>query len=343
MFSIVALWCVVSGLGAVPVQAQRGGIAGVIVASETGEPLAHGIVSITQLGREQFTDDSGRFVLRDIPAGPRQVRVRRLGFTPAELLVQVRPGATDTVRIAMTRVVLNLSRVTVRSWPPCRNPGAPTPEADSTLFAVFEQLKFNAEQFRLLARSYPFMYTMERTMTNRMRETGRLALFWRGPQFIDSRTRWRYRPGEVIVHRGRASAFRIPTLAEIADDNFLRSHCFHYAGLDKVDSVDFVRVDLVAAEHIEKPDVNGSMYLDPQSLQIRRTVLYLSRRDKRLEYLFDMRVTTDFGEILPSIPVIVEVSSVQVMDPLVKSDLDEAYEEQRLIDFHFRGKKPGGP
>jgi hypothetical protein len=55
-----------------------------------------------------------------------------------------------------------------------------------------------------------------------------------------------------------------------------------------------------------------------------------------------MRVTTDFGEIMPSIPIVVEVNSVQVMDPEVKGDLAEAYEEQSLLEFDFRGKRPGG-
>ena len=322
--------------------AQRGAVSGVLVARETGERLAYGTVAIASLGREQFTDDSGSFFIGSLPAGRLELRVRRLGFHPATLILHVLPDVTDTLRVELQRLAVALERVTVRAWPPCANPGPPDAAHDSTLAFVFEQLRLNAEQFKLLSRSYPYTYKMSRTLTSRLRETGKLSLNYHGVMTLRSDTRREYKPGEVIRRRGRATVFLIPTLAELADDRFVRSHCYHYAGLDKVDSVDMVRIDVIASDSLEGPDVNGAMYLDPQNYQIRRTVFHLSRRDRRTRHIADMRVTTDFGEVMPSIPIIVEVSSVQAMDPEVKGDIIEAYEAQSLLDFAFRGKRPGG-
>lgn len=321
--------------------AQGGALVGRITSAATGEPLAHSIIAIAALDREQFTSDSGTFQLNGVRAGRYEMLVRRLGYKPTTVILEVREGARDSITVALDRVALVLDRVTVRSWPPCRAPGAPTAGSDSVLARVFEQVKLNVDQFRLLSREYPYRYKVSRTMTNRTRD-GKLLLLGHDVQEISSDREWDYRPGQIMRRRGRITTFRIPTLAVLADDRFLASHCFHYSGLDLLDSVPMVRIDLVASEAIESPDVNGSMYLDPTTYQIRRTVLYLSKRTRQLAYLAEMRVTTDFGEYLPSIPIIVQVNSVQVMDPEADGDLAEAYDEMELMEFTFRGRRPGG-
>jgi len=102
-----------------------------------------------------------------------------------------------------------------------------------------------------------------------------------------------------------------------------------------------IRIDVVAADRIKEPDVNGSIYLDPFTYQVRRTVLRLSRPIKQMKDVTDLEVTTNFREIMPSIPVIAEVYSVQALDPMSLSAFDTAYEEQHLIGFRFLKGKPG--
>ena len=325
-----------------PAHAQGGAIIGTVVAAESGERLAYANIVAPTLQHEDFANDSGEFRLGNLQQGRLELRIRRLGFQPATIIVHVLAGETQRIDVVLRRLAITLDQVVVRSWPPCRAPGAPSAEADPTFAAIFEQLRLNAAQYRLLSRQYPYTYTMTSTLTHRRRGSDRLELSGRNVLVIHSAARWDYKPGEVIRRRGRSASFRIPTLAELSDDRFVSAHCFHYAGLDMVDSVEMLRIDLVAAESIDAPDVNGSMYLDRQSFQVRRTVLFLTGRDDRLRHLAEMRVTTDFGEIIPSIPIVVEVNSVQVIDPEVKGDLDEAYETQSLIDFRFRGRKPGG-
>ena len=98
---------------------------------------------------------------------------------------------------------------------------------------------------------------------------------------------------------------------------------------------------MVAADRIKDPDVNGTIYLHPETFQVRRTILRLSRPHKNLTDMTDLDVITTFEEIMPSISIVGHVRSVQTMTPTAKIDFEAAYEEQRLISFQFLRKKPG--
>jgi hypothetical protein len=321
--------------------AQTGSLTGVIVSNDTGEPLAYSVVALPRLGRERFTTDSGVFFFSDLPVGPVQLRVRRLGYTPAEVTFDVRAGAFDTLRIRLSRIALQLGSVTVRAYPPCREPGPPPADIDSTLAIVFSQLRMNAEQYRLLAESHPFYYAMQKVRSRRLKTTGQVRIDGLELVRIDSKAAWRYRPGAVLSRQRGAYYFHIPTLVDLADAAFLSNHCFHYGGVEEINGVDLVRIDVVAAHHIRDPDVNGSMYLDPQNYQIRRTLLRLSRRSQQMRDIMDFEVITEFQEIMPSIPVIAQVWSVQSIDPKARGDYDTGYEEQRLVAFEWLAAKPG--
>jgi len=52
-----------------------------------------------------------------------------------------------------------------------------------------------------------------------------------------------------------------------------------------------------------------------------------------------METVTEFFEVLPSIPVISKVHSVQVISPA--SIYSETYEDQRTVNIKFRNRKPG--
>jgi len=316
-------------------------LAGVIVSRQTREPLAHSIVTIVPEGPSQFTNDSGVFVFRQLSAGPVQLRVRRLGYAPFDTTVIVRGVADETVRLAIPRVAVTLASVTVQAFPACTTPGAPRAEDDSTLAATFVQLRLNAEQFRLLTEQYPFAYEMQTTKARKHRQTGQTYIVARDTLRFERKARSSYRPGQVIARRGTSYFVAIPTLIEIGDPAFVRSHCFHNGGMETLDDGDFLRMDLVASEAIKSPDVNGSILLDPETFQIRRTVLRLSRRPDQIRDLVDMEITTDFEEVMTSIPIISHVFSVQTMDTQRKLAFDVAYEEHRLLKFEFLFAKPG--
>jgi protocatechuate 3,4-dioxygenase beta subunit len=81
---------------------ERGIVSGTLT-GEGAKPMAGAIVSIAGVP-EVRSDDSGRFVMRDVPAGTRQIDVRAIGAAPVTAIVDV--AASDT-----TNVVLELGRV----------------------------------------------------------------------------------------------------------------------------------------------------------------------------------------------------------------------------------------
>jgi Carboxypeptidase regulatory-like domain len=320
-----------------------GTIVGVVVARESGEVLPHSIVVVPSLDVRRFSSDSGTFVLRDVPAGSHLVQIRRLGYAPTEVTVAVRAGARDSVRIELTRVAVKLAPVQVRADPPCTTPGLSAIK-DSALSTVLTQLRMNGEQYRLLTEAYPFVYGHER-MFVRALKSGETRTDVVDTVLIQSKNAWRYRPGHILTREGNRRRgtlfFNLPTLADFADPLFLDNHCFSDGGIDRVDDRELIRIEVVASSRIKNPDVNGSMFLDPRTFQIRRSVLRLSRNPK-VNGMTGLEVTTLFQEALESVPIITQVYSVQTFDERDRRrDFVALYEHHRMVTFTFLGARPG--
>lgn len=332
-----------------PSVASSGTIVGFVTMKDGGLPLPYSVVSAQGIGRERFTNEAGEFVLAGLPAGTVTLRVRHVGYTPAELPVTVRAGAADTVRVVLTHIAVRLLAVQVRGYPECKNPGPPKPSSDSAFATVFDQLRQNAEQYRLLTREYPFNFAVERIMSTADSD-GTMHMESVDTLVLRSVDEWTYRPGDVVTReRARSPLARgglmlnLPTLASFADDAFLANHCFYNGGLEVVDGVDLLRVDFVAASRIRDPDVDGSMYLDPVNFQIRRSLLHLSKLPRGVAGLTGVDATTLFGEILPSVPVIAAVSSVNHLETGGRHPTGpvRAFEDQRLVAVTFLKGRPG--
>ncbi|HEX7938345.1 MAG TPA: carboxypeptidase regulatory-like domain-containing protein [Gemmatimonadaceae bacterium] len=335
----VCTFCVLTLAFAGQVCAQSGGIAGIVVARSTGEALPYSIVEIEGTAFSVFANDSGRFAFRGVATGLHVLHVRRLGFTPADVSVQVQTGAADTLTVSLDHVAVQLGGVTVRAFPPCTAPGPPA-ASDSALTTIFEQVKLNARQYKYLAEHYPFDQVVEVHKTRKLRGS-KDALLGEPLHNVTyhSTDKRQYAPGGILKRRGRDWYFEIPELIDVAEPSFINAHCWHYAGVDTIDDVEHYRVDIVAADTLPDADVNGSFYINSRSFQIRRSVLHFSRRPSQVKSVESMETTTEFFEVLPSIPVISKVRSVQVIDP--SSLYSETYEDQRTIDIKFRNRKPG--
>jgi hypothetical protein len=317
-------------------------VVGIVIARGSGEPLAHSIVALPALGRERFATDSGVFSFAELPSGPMALRVRRLGYVMQDTIVTIGAQSSDTIRIELTRVALQLGGITVSAPPPCVNPGPVSARADATLSVILNQVRLNAEQYRMLTEQYPFDYTMDIIRSSRLKTDGQTRIDSRRSfRYQAAKANWKYRPGRVVTRRGVDYMLHIPTLVDFADKDFLAHHCFHFAGNARVEDEDLIRVDVVASERIRDPDVNGTIYLDARTFQVRRTVFRLSRVTKQIRPTTDFEITTDFREILPSIPLISTVQSVERLDPDTEIAFDVAWETQKLAGFEFLKGKPG--
>jgi carboxypeptidase family protein len=326
--------------------ATQGVIVGLVTVKDGASPLGYSVVSIQSLGRERFADAQGEFRFVDLPVGPLRVRVRHVGYVPVDVSVTVHGGGVDTVNVALTHIVVRLSTVQVRGYPECKNPGAPAAADDSSFATVFDQLRQNADQYRLLTSEYPFTFAVERMMAT-ARYDGQIKMDQVDTLSLASVAQWKYKPGSVVTAEGRffrrTFILNLPTLVSFADTVFIANHCFYNGGLETVDGKELLRVDFIAASRIRDPDVDGAMYLDPTSFQIRRSLLHLSKIPRGVTGLAEVDVTTLFGEIFPSVPVIAAVSSVNQF----KTDRPQfdtpvrGLEEQRLIAVNFLKTRPG--
>jgi hypothetical protein len=224
----------------------------------------------------------------------------------------------------------------------CEHPGPPEPHADAALSAAFQQLRMNANQYLALVTTYPFVYSLRRSFGRIKRDNARI-LEDSDSIDISGVPQWTYKPGRVVVpnpepERG-ALFMHLPTMDVFADSVFIANHCFHNGGVEQVeDGQSYFRIDFVAASSLRTSDYEGSIYLDLESLIVRRTILRLTRLPP-IRYLQGLEATTDFIEVAPSIPVINSVYSKHVFGR--GAFFPEIFEEQKLIGIRFVQARPG--
>lgn len=63
--------------------AVGGGVVGTVTDAVSGAPISGAVVALRDLDRTVVSDARGRYILRDVAAGPQHVSVRRIGFARA--------------------------------------------------------------------------------------------------------------------------------------------------------------------------------------------------------------------------------------------------------------------
>jgi iron complex outermembrane recepter protein len=112
--ALSAMFVLALGAVAFPALAQgRGSIRGIVTDENTHAPVAGARVSVQTPARVSVTEERGRYLLRDLPAGRYLVTVTAIGRQPAQREVAVAAGEAATADIAMHRGPLLLSSVIV--------------------------------------------------------------------------------------------------------------------------------------------------------------------------------------------------------------------------------------
>lgn len=94
---------------ALPLAAQTGTVRGTITSAVTAGGIPRATVEAG--GRRAVTDDSGRFAIGDVPAGPVRVRAAALGHREASVMVRVAPGAITEVALTLEAAPIRLADV----------------------------------------------------------------------------------------------------------------------------------------------------------------------------------------------------------------------------------------
>ena len=265
-------------------------LTGTVVDALSGAPIALALVTMPTADRSVLTGVDGRYRFTDLPAGMYTVRVRQIGFAPAELVVRVldlpappppRTGtdaaARDAFDIRLTRIAVRLDTAYVHGRAgdgACRGRGWASLEGAHPQVAVlFGELRANAERYRLLADRFPLEYRIQRA--ERFALSSGSAFTQRTDTLLRrSDVRRPYEPGRVF---DRAPAFaaasgtatvpvgaevRVPGFSEMASHAFQAHHCFRYAGVQMFGTRIYYRVDFAPTADLIGPDVEGSLYVD---------------------------------------------------------------------------------
>jgi len=94
------------------VHAQRRTVNGV-VRDSAGAPIPEADVSIPVAHLLTRTDNSGAFALTRVEPGQTELTVRRLGYVPQSLQIDVRPNNSDTLVVVLTAQAFELQGVAV--------------------------------------------------------------------------------------------------------------------------------------------------------------------------------------------------------------------------------------
>src|SRR5436189_2024214 len=96
-----------------PLAAQTGSVEGTVTAAATREPVVGAEVTIAGSTLGVRTGSDGRFALRNVPAGPREVRVLAIGYRLATLRLTVSADQVNQTSVQLTPSVLQLDAVVV--------------------------------------------------------------------------------------------------------------------------------------------------------------------------------------------------------------------------------------
>ena len=112
-----------------PAAAQSTGtLTGRVLDAETEGPLPGVNVVVPALDRGAVTDSTGRFVLREVPAGTHQVQARFVGYASTTRTVQVKSGEAVQLRIRLSSASVEMRGIQVTAL-------SPNPEPTETLDA----------------------------------------------------------------------------------------------------------------------------------------------------------------------------------------------------------------
>lgn len=113
----LATWVALVAIGAIggvsSADAQQGTVTGRIAASDTGQPLSGAQVFIPELDIGTISGEDGRYRLADVPVGEQIIRVRMLGYRPADRQITVTTDGVEGVDFLLPVSAVGLEEVVV--------------------------------------------------------------------------------------------------------------------------------------------------------------------------------------------------------------------------------------
>ncbi len=92
---------------------QTGTVTGAVVNGETGEPMSNVQISVTGTGLGSITNNDGRFLILNVPAGTHEVVAQLIGFAERRQTVTVTAGQSLVVNLTLYAQAVELEGVVV--------------------------------------------------------------------------------------------------------------------------------------------------------------------------------------------------------------------------------------
>ncbi len=89
-------------------------VAGTVRDAETGRPVEHALVALTDLDRSASTDSHGRYTLPDVSPGPHHITVRFIGYAPRTLHALVPREGSLEIDVVLQPAPTRLAPIEVR-------------------------------------------------------------------------------------------------------------------------------------------------------------------------------------------------------------------------------------
>lgn len=116
---MIRLLCLITLLtsGSAALAANTGIIRGTVL-TETGVPLKDAQIMVRQTNLGAVSSDSGKFEIRQVPSGYRQVIAQMTGFRTGYQTIYIRPDSVTTADFELTEVVIPLPGISVEDSMP---------------------------------------------------------------------------------------------------------------------------------------------------------------------------------------------------------------------------------
>jgi hypothetical protein len=270
-------WWKICLLPALLLAASRGRaqvVHGQTVLRPNGEPAPGVVVELLDSAGaapvvRAFSDERGRFLLRDAGRGRFILRAMRIGLRP--LHVPIILGAADTsVVLDMVPVPLSLPPVVARDERSCNTRpdsglalGSLWNDAESALLAASITRSSPDYQFAVVDYTRDFDFTtreLDAVAFKDIRSSGARA--WTSVPPSQLR-----RHGFVVIGRDSAT-FIAPDIETLVSRDFVESHCFELAS-HRVASDTSIGIDFTPAGALTHPEVRGTIWLDRATHELR--------------------------------------------------------------------------
>ena len=96
-----------------PITTAKVTLRGRVTDSESREPVGQAEVVVIRSGLRVFTEDDGRFLLEQVPAGACTLSVTRIGYRPLRHIVTLAEGVEANLDLLLTRSAVKLEEITV--------------------------------------------------------------------------------------------------------------------------------------------------------------------------------------------------------------------------------------